>query len=99
MLLNMRTLRSDGSGSRSPDDGVPWSTRWPGPQEVIFGHNARLGLQQRAHATGLDTGCVYGKELTAYLLPERSIVSVPAERAYVVPATGSQTGGVSGHLQ
>lgn len=81
-LITMRTLRADGRASPSLNDGKPWATRWPGPRHVYFGHDAISGLQQHAHATGLDTGCVYGRQLTACVLPERHLVSVDAERTY-----------------
>ena len=82
VMVNLRSVRRDGSCSSSNYDGVPWGSLWPGPEEVVFGHNASRGLQRWPLATGLDTGCVYGKSLTAYLLPERRLVSVPARRVY-----------------
>jgi len=82
LLLNMRTLRADGSGSKVAEDGVLWGTRWHGPEFVIFGHHALAGLQQHPFALGLDTGCAYGRQLTACVLPERTIVSVAARHAY-----------------
>ena len=85
ILLSIRTLRRDGSGSSGHDDGPPWATMWLGPQEIVFGHNARRGLQKHKFATGLDTGCVYGGSLTAYILPERRLVSVPALKVHRKP--------------
>jgi hypothetical protein len=82
LLLNMRTIRPDGSGSRRREDGVLWASSWPGPELVLFGHHASAGLQLHPFAIGLDTGCVYGKQLSACILPERRIVSVPARRVY-----------------
>lgn len=82
ILLNIRTIRPDGKGSDKALDGPPWGSLWPGPEKVIFGHHARRGLQQHPYAIGLDTGCVYGRSLTAYLLPECQLVSVKAKRAY-----------------
>lgn len=83
VVLTLRSLRADGSPSSRLDDGDPWASRWPGPAHVIFGHDALRGLQLYDHATGLDTGCVYGGRLTGILLPERRLVSIPARRAYV----------------
>ena len=60
------------------DEAVAWASAWNGPQRVIFGHDARrkLQLHEGNWATGLDTGAVYGGELTGIILPERKLVSV-----------------------
>jgi predicted phosphodiesterase len=81
-LLNLRSITPEGEPSKRVDEGAPWGSLWPGPEHVVFGHDAVRGLQQHAHATGLDTGCVYGNALTGLLLPERRLVSVRARRAY-----------------
>ncbi len=81
-LINLRSIRPDGSASKRVDDGEPWAKLWPGPELVVFGHDAMRGLQRWPHAIGLDTGCVYGGRLSALVLPERTLVSVPAMRAH-----------------
>jgi hypothetical protein len=80
-LLNLRSIKDDGEPSKAIE-GEPWASKWKGPPHVVFGHDAVRGLQRHAWATGLDTGCVYGRELTALVLPAGELVSVPARRAY-----------------
>lgn len=72
-LVYLRTL---------PDSGDAWYDDYHEDKLIVHGHWARRGLQIRDNVIGLDTGCVYGKELSAVILPERKIVSVKAKKAY-----------------
>ena len=68
---------------RWPDDedlsNPFWWECYSGPKLVIYGHDALRGIQDhRPKTLGLDTGCVYGGELTGYLLEADRIVSVPS---------------------
>ena len=78
-LTRLRTLDYLGSGNRT---GTPWFERYRGEKTVIFGHRAFDTPLIQPNAIGIDTGCVYGGSLTAVLLPERRLVSIPAVRAY-----------------
>lgn len=80
-MMTMRSLLPDGRPSKRIE-GVPWASKWPGPEHVLFGHDALRKLQQYPHATGLDTGCVYGGMLTAVILPDRELVQVKAKREW-----------------
>lgn len=85
MLMNMRTIDAYGQPSAEWDAGPLWGASYHGPRFVYFGHHAAAGLQQYAYALGLDTGCVYGRRLSGFLLPEGRLVSVRAERMYQEP--------------
>jgi predicted phosphodiesterase len=80
-LIAMRSITDDGRPSKRIE-GTPWAALWTGPEHAVFGHDAIRGLQQHPLATGLDTGCVYGRQLTALWLPAHQLVSVDARRAY-----------------
>jgi hypothetical protein len=71
---------------RWPDDAPDapaWHQVYEGDRRVIFGHDARRGLVRversgRPLLIGLDTGCVYGGQLSGYVVEEDRIVQVPA---------------------
>lgn len=74
----------DASGTRPASDWpppeppfLPWDEFYMGDKRVVFGHWARRRLVQRPNCIGLDTGCVYGGELTAWIAEEDRIVQVP----------------------
>lgn len=67
------------SGERT---AMAWASIWNGPETVIFGHDAKRGFQNETFAIGLDTGAVYGKQLTGIVLPDHSIVSVESEKIH-----------------
>lgn len=57
----------------------PWMEYHRGPDTVVFGHWARGGLQIGERYRGLDTGCVYGGTLTAWIAEEDRVVAVPRD--------------------
>ncbi len=71
------------TGLRRLEDGRPWYEAYRERTLAVFGHWAKRQPVLRPNAVGLDTGCVYGGSLTALILPERILLSVPARRAYV----------------
>lgn len=77
-LTRLRTLGPD----RESDEGTPWYQVYYGEKTVLFGHWPAAEPRRGPKAIGLDTGCVYGYNLTAYIIESDEFVSVPAERAY-----------------
>lgn len=93
-MINMRNYIPETlSGTADIDEGIRWGSQWPGPEFVIFGHDARRRLQRYRRAIGLDTGCLYGGKLTGFLLnladnePLKSgkLISVNAHMDYLKP--------------
>ncbi len=69
-------------------DGPPWyDAGWAGPLCVVFGHDARRGrvrreIDGRPVAVGLDSGCVYGGELSGWVPETDESFAVPALRVH-----------------
>ena len=59
-----------------------WADLWGGPPFVVYGHTPRHEVYRLKWSIGIDTGCVMGGHLTAYILPERRIVQVKARQNY-----------------
>ena len=53
-----------------------------GGRRIVFGHWAARGLQITRKVVGLDSGCVWGGKLSAWIAEEDRLVQVKAERAY-----------------
>ncbi len=51
-----------------------------GNRTVVYGHWAAMGLVLRPALRGLDSGCVWGDALTAWIAEENRIVQVPSRQ-------------------
>lgn len=80
-LTALRTLGAD----RASHEGTPWYEVYRGEKTILFGHWPASAPRRGECAIGLDTGCVYGYELTAYVVETGEFISVRARRAYFTP--------------
>ncbi|MDM5147565.1 symmetrical bis(5'-nucleosyl)-tetraphosphatase [Candidatus Persebacteraceae bacterium Df01] len=89
-LTRLRLLNNDGSlyldyagePNQRPPGTVPWFD-FPHRQwwqaTVIFGHWSSLGLVMRSDIMAIDTGCLWGRQLTAVRLEDRTVFQVPTQ--------------------
>ncbi len=89
-LTRMRTMTTDGALdlqfkgelASTPAGRTPWfemPTVRRAKRTVIAGHWSALGLVQTNGFIGLDTGCVWGRQLTAFRLDDRKIFQMPSQ--------------------
>ncbi len=91
-FVRARTLRPDGRvepdfdgpPAQAPAGCVPWF-KFPEPawatHTIVFGHWAALGLDLGPRHVALDTGCVWGRTLTAIRIDDRTVYQVKAVEA------------------
>jgi bis(5'-nucleosyl)-tetraphosphatase (symmetrical) len=76
----MEFASKEGAGD-APKGYMPWfavPNRKTQDTKVVFGHWSTLGLLKKKNIVGLDTGCVWGGQLTAMSLGKKpQFVQVP----------------------
>jgi polynucleotide kinase-phosphatase len=63
----------------------PWAREYRGKAMVVYGHTPTPSAEWVNNTICLDTGCVFGGQLTALRYPEREIVAVDAENTWYEP--------------
>jgi bis(5'-nucleosyl)-tetraphosphatase (symmetrical) len=81
-------FRFKGEAADIPNGLMPWFDV-PGRQSaqttLVFGHWSALGLVLRDHLIALDTGCLWGGQLSALRLEDRRLFQVPCAPAEAIP--------------
>ncbi|MCB0630704.1 MAG: polynucleotide kinase-phosphatase [Saprospiraceae bacterium] len=63
-----------------------WARDYRGKALVVYGHTPVTEAQWYNNTIDIDTGCVFGGQLTALRYPEREMISVPAAQEYAQSA-------------
>ena len=77
-------LSFKGEPGEAHDPWTPWfdmPARRSRDHTVVCGHWSALGLRLREDLLSLDSGCVWGRSLTAVRLEDRALFEVPCPRA------------------
>jgi len=84
VVTRIQVVTRDGRPAKRADapDDPPWANLWSGPPFVVYGHTPRTEIYKLKWSVGIDTGCVLGGNLTAYILPEKRFVQVKARQRY-----------------
>ena len=72
-------FRSKEGLGKAPAGVMPWFDvpgRRTADTTVVCGHWSTLGLVMRPNLMALDTGCVWGRQLSAIRLSDRQVIQV-----------------------
>jgi serine/threonine protein phosphatase 1 len=86
VVTRIQVIDREGRPAKRADkpDAPAWADLWSGPPFVVYGHTPRPEIYKLKWSLGIDTGCVLGGHLTAYLLPEKRFLQVKARQRYWV---------------
>ena len=62
-----------------------WASEYRGDAMVVYGHTPVAEAEWLNNTICIDTGCVFGGNLTALRYPEKELVHVPAARCHYEP--------------
>ncbi len=84
IMTRIQVIDKNGKAAKRSDapDAPPWADSWSGKPFAIYGHTPRPNVLERPGSIGIDTGCVYGGHLTAYIVEDQSLVQVRARKTY-----------------
>lgn len=84
IVTRIQVIDKEGRPAKRADkpDAPAWADLWSGPPFVVYGHTPRPEIYKLKWSVGIDTGCVMGGHLTAYLLPEKRFIQVKARQRY-----------------
>ena len=84
LITKIQVIDKKGKAAKRSDapDAAPWADYWGGNPFVVYGHTPRPRVLERKGSIGIDTGCVYGGQLTAYIIEDKSLIQVLAHKAY-----------------
>lgn len=85
VITKIQVVDKKGNPAKRSDapDAPAWAETWSGSPFVVYGHTPRPNVFERGGSIGIDTACVYGGHLTAYLVEDRSLVQVRARKTYI----------------
>jgi predicted phosphodiesterase len=93
-LIRIRCIDKKGKATKdapSESEGkVLWGPLYKGPPYVVFGHDAKRGFQTHPWAKGLDSGCVYGNQLSALVIDDTRDVSSWWSNAHIVSVNAAR---------
>ena len=68
----------------------PWYEYYSWPKKIIYGHWAVDWLQIHKYTIGLDSWCVYGWKLSAYILESWELIQINSKKMYKNPYKKAQ---------
>ncbi|KKB41649.1 bis(5'-nucleosyl)-tetraphosphatase PrpE [Bacillus thermotolerans] len=79
-------LYGDITGGTDPD-GYPtrrdWAKTYSGKPWIVYGHTPVREARFVNHTANIDTGAVFGGQLSAFRYPEKDVLSVPSSMPHV----------------